>query len=75
MIVMSADDKMESIRKGLGIGASAYYLKPIKADDVRHMWQFSELWKKREIYACRKAICSSSTNTNQGKQTPNLPIV
>lgn len=81
--VISVDDRTNLICQGFRIWASAYYLKPITEDDVKRMWQFCELWKNKEIYACRrppqgiipKKIGSSSTHTVEDKKKDNLPIV
>lgn len=77
----SADYKTETLCKGLKIGASAFYLKPIKAQDVVNMWQFSDLRKNRERDACRrttqaipKSICTTSS-TDEDKRRGNLPIL
>lgn len=49
--VISADNKGEVICKGFTHGAPAYLLKPITTLDVKHIWQYSVLWKKRGKYA------------------------
>ncbi|KAK1398055.1 hypothetical protein POM88_007918 [Heracleum sosnowskyi] len=77
VVLISADHNTETMCKGLETGASAYYLKPIKVDDVRNMWQYSELWKNRERHACRRTTqeslpksvySSSSADTTEDNQ-------
>ncbi|KAK1385943.1 hypothetical protein POM88_023678 [Heracleum sosnowskyi] len=70
VILISADDKTEVVCKGLKNGAPTYLLKPLKADAVKHLWQYSVLWKNREKNAYRRFgetsvprnICSFSSS-------------
>ncbi|KAK1361059.1 hypothetical protein POM88_045533 [Heracleum sosnowskyi] len=70
VVLISADDKKEVIRKGLGSGAPAYLLKPVTTNSVKHLWQYSVLWKNKERNAYRRFnranvprnICSSSSS-------------
>ena len=54
--MISADDRIETVRRGLTLGAPSYLLKPITTDQTRNLWQYSVLWKNREKYAYQRAI-------------------
>lgn len=38
---MSADDKEDSILRGLEAGAAFYIVKPVNYDDLRNLWQYA----------------------------------
>ncbi|KAL1820006.1 hypothetical protein ACET3Z_014875 [Daucus carota] len=56
VVLISADDRIETVRRGLISGAPSYLLKPITTDQTRNLWQYSVLWKNREKYAYQRAI-------------------
>ncbi|KAK1361066.1 hypothetical protein POM88_045540 [Heracleum sosnowskyi] len=70
VVLISADDKTKVMCKGFGNGAPTVLLKPVTAMDVKHLWQFSVLWKKKERNAYRRFIeanvprniCASSSS-------------
>ncbi|XP_074364941.1 two-component response regulator ARR14-like [Apium graveolens] len=77
VLLISSDNSSESVTKGFKIGASAYYLKPIKVEDLAQIWQYIKLWKNNKIDAGRPSpqatiptsICFSSANTIEDEQS------
>ncbi|KAK1369114.1 hypothetical protein POM88_035206 [Heracleum sosnowskyi] len=45
VILISSDSKVEVLSKGFQSGAQFFLVKPVVAEDVKNIWQFSEWWK------------------------------
>ncbi|KAK1393768.1 hypothetical protein POM88_012824 [Heracleum sosnowskyi] len=69
VVLISADNRSDVVTKGFMNGAPAYLFKPVTTVEVKHLWQYSVLWKNREKNAYRRFIgasiprniCSSSS--------------
>ncbi|XP_017245583.2 two-component response regulator ARR10-like [Daucus carota subsp. sativus] len=54
VVLISADDMTNVIRKGLRLGALAFVVKPMIIDQEKLMWQHCITWKNRERHAWRQ---------------------
>ncbi|KAL1802264.1 hypothetical protein ACET3Z_030911 [Daucus carota] len=86
VVLISADDRIETVRRGLTSGAPSYLLKPITTAQTRNLWQYSVLWKNKEKYAYQRAIqaniprsipwCSADTYTaDEPREMKSKPVV
>lgn len=62
--VISGDTSPEVMWMGVKNGAQHFLVKPIKANDVKHIWQYSFWWKK--IKANNTAPITHINSTNDG---------
>lgn len=60
---MSADDKEGIALKGLEGGAAFFIMKPVNPDDLRDLWQFSAMKRKKYQYVEIQEISDENPST------------
>ncbi|XP_016465557.1 uncharacterized protein LOC107788391 isoform X1 [Nicotiana tabacum] len=68
VVLMSADDKEGTILKGLD-GGAAFFLKPISVDDLRDLWQYTLLQKKKGKRVVLEEIDCLEKSSNCNKKS------
>ncbi|GAB4830027.1 hypothetical protein Ancab_019671 [Ancistrocladus abbreviatus] len=49
LILMSSEDGEEAIKEAIGSGACEYLVKPIRIEDVRHLWKHAYRMQKKNV--------------------------
>ncbi|XP_075077952.1 uncharacterized protein LOC107770247 isoform X2 [Nicotiana tabacum] len=69
VVLMSADDKEGTILKGLDGGAAFFLVKPISVDDLRDLWQYALLQKKKGKRVVLEEIDCLEKSSNCNKKS------
>ncbi|XP_030531760.2 two-component response regulator ORR24-like [Rhodamnia argentea] len=64
VIIMSSDDRQSVILKSLQTGTSLYIVKPVRADDLKNIWQYCVARKKGKAVVIEEEGASASTGAS-----------